>query len=180
MDPFIIDMRNHLKVVEDNLEVPSPDNGDNALMRDVVGSKSDGHGTETIYANVHDLWEGTHHIQKVYPTLADSIEVVSEEIAWTLGEFAEVVPVNTIKEEFHIHHLCISEADGNDDYELVLYAGEVEIGRVTFTRTDKKDDVEGLPIIVPHSAANTQIQAKLANSAGGRTAKIKLWYHVHS
>ena len=179
LDVLIHNVLQRINVSNRRLEVPGVDNGNNVLMRDVVGNKSDANASNTLYAKINDLWEGMHHSQLVYPTLAAPVTVTAAGGAWTLGNFAEIVPANTITTDFHIHHLCICEASVNGGYEAVLYAAEVEIGRVTFTRTDKKDDVEGLPIMVPHSLANAQIQAKVACSVAGATVKLKLWYHSH-
>lgn len=179
LDVLLQNVFQKTNVINSRLEVPDADNGDNAFMRDVIGNKSDVNDSNTLYAKINDLWEGTHHSQLVYPTLANPIIVTAAGGVWTLGNFAEIIPANTITEAFHIHHIGIHEASVNGGYEIVLYAGEVEMGRATFTRTDKKDDVEGLPIMLPHSLANAQIQAKVACSVGGATAKLKLWYHSH-
>jgi len=163
------------------LQVPSIDNILNTTINQILGNKSDNHSAATLFAYIHDAWEGNHHEQKVYPTLANSVQVTADAAAWTLGNYAEIVAANVITGEFHIHHICILGASANGEYELVLYAGTTEIARVTFTRTDKKDDVEGLDIIAPHCAANAQIQAKLASgNLVADTAKFKIWYHLHS
>ena len=155
-----------LDTVSENLEVPAVDNGDNGLMRDVIGNKNDNQNSHSVYSHTHDLWEVLHHKQKVYPTLADPVTVTANAVAWTLGNFAEIIPANAIDSEFHIHHLHITAPSDNGNYELVLFHGTVEIGRVTFSRTDKKDDVEGLAVRTSHVAANGQIQAKLACDTG--------------
>lgn len=163
------------------LQVPDPDGDGNDTINQLLGNRNDDNSTHTIFGHVHDLWEGMHHPQKVWPTLADAVIVTAHADAWTLGNYAEIVAANAISTEFHIHHIHISTPSANGEYELVLYAGTTEIARVTFTRTDKKDDVEGLDIRVPHCAANTQIQAKLAsgNAGSADTLKVKIWYHEH-
>lgn len=172
-DPFLIEIRQ-------KLSVPGSGGTDNLTMRDVIGNKDDEHDAETLFGHLHDLWGMQHNAQKVYPTLAGAVTVTANGAIWTLGNFVEIVPVNIITNSFHIHHLHITAPSVNGDYELVLYEVSTEIGRVTFSRTDKKDDVEGLPVRTPTSIANAQIRAKLACSVGGASAKLKVWYHLHS
>ena len=163
------------------LQVPDPNGSDNETINQLIGNRNDDDDTRTIYANLDDVWEGGHHESKVWPELADASEVTAHADSWVLGNYAEIAAANAISEKFHIHHLHIHAPSANGEYELVLYAATTEIARVTFTRTDKKDDIEGLDIIAPHCAANTQIQAKLAssNNASADTLKLKFWYHEH-
>jgi len=136
---------------------------------------------DATHLHVDDIWEAAHHNQKVYPTLADAVTVSSDAVAWTLGNFAEIIPANAIETEFHIHHIAVVAPSANGEYELVIYNGTTEIGRASFSRSDKKDDVERLVFITDHTPANTQIQAKLEYSEGGgvETTKVKIWYHDH-
>lgn len=175
MNPFILNILSRLK----NLEAPSPDNIDNVLMRDVIGNRNDNHSTGTLFGALHDLWEMENHVQLIYPSLAAAVTVTADGGDWVLGTFAEIVPVDTIDTDFHIHHLHISEPSADKDYELVLYNVSTIIGKATFSRTAKKDAVEGLPVKTMYSPANTQIRAKLACSGGGASAKVKIWYHPH-
>ena len=162
------------------LQVSMTNSDGNTTINQLIGNRNDNHDAQTIYAALHDLWEGMHHKQLVYPTLADAVTVATHANAWTLGDFVEIVPANAISIEFHIHHVHIVSASANGEYELVLYNGTTEMARLSFSRTDKKDDIEGLIIITPHCAANSQIQAKVASDSGGDTMKVKLWYHRHS
>lgn len=163
------------------LQVPDPDGDSNDTINQLIGNRNDSNSTHTIFGHVHDIWEGSHHEQKVWPALADAILVTAHADAWTLGNYAEIVAANAISEEFHIHHIQIISPSANGEYELVLYTETTEILRVTFSRTDKKDDVEGLEIVSPHCDANAQIQMKVAsgNAASADSIKVKLWYHLH-
>ncbi|GAG55182.1 unnamed protein product [marine sediment metagenome] len=120
--------------------------------------------------------------QKVYPTLADGVEVTTHADDWVLGSFVEIVPVNTITSDFHIHHVHVIKPTANGTYDCVLYCGTTEIGRFSFSRTEKKDDMEGIEIHTTLCDANSQVQAKLAseNDASEDKVEIKLWYHEHS
>ena len=163
------------------LQVPDPDNSSNEIINQLIGNRNDDDDTRTIFSNLNDVWEGEHHESKVWPELADAIIVTAHADSWVLGNYAEIAAANDISEKFHIHHLHIHAPSANGEYELVLYAATTEIARVTFTRTEKKDDIEGLDIIAPHCVANTQIQARLAssNNASADTLKLKFWYHEH-
>lgn len=127
-----------------------------------------------------DSWEENHAGQWVYPLLGAGILITAHANAYQLGNYATIIPVNAIDTAFHIHHVHILAPSANGDYELRLYTGAgVRIAIFTFSRTDKKDDIEGVDLYTPHLFANTQVRAKLASSNGGDTASIKLWYHPH-
>jgi hypothetical protein len=128
------------------------------------------------------LWGDWHGEGFIYPDLAAPVTVTSHADAYTLGSFVEIVPVNAIDGTFHIHHVHLSSPDANGQYVLVLYNGTTELCRISVSRTDKKDDVEGLDVRMPHCAPNSQIQAKLAssNAASEDDLDVRLWYHRHS
>lgn len=165
-----------------SLKVPDPNNIDNAIINDLIGNRNDSNSAATIVGRLFDAWEETHSAQCVYPSLADGVLVTTHTDAWTPGNFAEIIPANIINVEFHIHHICVCSASANGGYEIILYKGTTKIGEMTFSRTDKKDDVEGLDIFTPHCEANSQIQAKIAseNAAQQDTVRFKVWYHPHA
>jgi len=128
------------------------------------------------------LEEHAHSTQCVYPTLGAGVTATGAAGAWTLGNFVEIVPVNTITLDFDIHWINIEAVSAADSYELVLYVETTEIGRTRFT-------VLGTPAntIIPVKnfqskivKANSQIQAKIANAGGGgETATISVEYHTY-
>ncbi len=168
-----------LESLKVGLRVAPPSSTGNETINQLIGNRDDNRNSETIYAALHDIWKGKHHGQKLYPNLAAAVTVTTHVDDWTLGNFAEIVPANTIAEEFHIHHLHISAPDANADYILVLYNGTTELMRVSFSVTDKKSAIGGLDVVVPYCSANSQIQAKLANSRNGNadSVDVRLWYY---
>lgn len=124
------------------------------------------------------IYEHGHSESKCYPTLANGVAVLGG-IAWTLGNFVEIIPVNTITKDFDIHFISIEGLSAVDTYEIVLYAAETEISRVRVARTANQDSTTQVPIQTPMLKANTQIQAKSASSGGGDTAIISLHYHEY-
>jgi len=161
-----------------NLNVPIADSTDNVDSVDVLGSKLDTHDGDSAMAVLHTLNEHAHGGSKVWPTLADGI-VVTAGAAWVLGDFVEIVAANDIGEDFDIHHISLESISANDEYELVLYAVEVEIGRVRFVKTAGLAPTINVPLQTPIIPANTQIKAKLASKTGGSTAGITLFYHEY-
>jgi hypothetical protein len=171
--------------------VPTANTASNGTTRDVVGNKNDTSAGTSLVAKLLQVLEDTeilldhiHKEQKVYPTLADGVTVTGGEAAWTLGDYAVVVPASTITSAFDIHWVNIEATSVADEYELVLYSGsdgnEVEIGRCRFTRTSNLDAVNGVPMQTPVTVANAQIKAKLASDTGGSdTATISVCYHVY-
>ena len=125
--------------------------------------------------------EHMHNPQSVYPTGAGGVAVLGGVGAWNLGNFVEIVPINTITSDFDIHWLNIEAISAADTYEMVLYAVTTEIGRFRFT-------VDGVPanlilptvrIQTPIILKNTQVQAKVMTSGGGDTATISIEYHTY-
>jgi hypothetical protein len=136
----------------------------------------------TTWDKIEVLEEHAHSASKCYPTLAGGVTVTGAAGAQTLGAFQEIVPANTITDDFDIHYLNIEDASADDQYELVLYAVTTEIARVRFI-VDTSVFGGGLPALPVQSdiiPKNTQIQAKLATAGGGSdTATISLHYHTY-
>lgn len=177
-------MSTDLKTFYEN-EVPDVDSTDNNWFVDVLGQKGDTHNGKSIYALLHEMNDHLHTPSKVYPTLADGV-VVTAGAAWTLGAFAEIVPINTITSDFDIHHISIESLSANEVYELALYYGptDIECGRTRITKNANQDGTMNIPILtstVEHKPlpANSRIRAKLATAGGTDTATISIFYHPY-
>ncbi len=138
-------------------------------------------GRPSVHNEVHVLEEHAHSLSQVYPTLANGVTVTGAAGAWTLGNFVEIIPANTFGIDFDVHWINIEASSADDIYELVLYAGTDEIGRVRFTISR----TAGARVLLPPvyfqcrvQAKNSQIQAKVAN-AGGGSETITISLHVH-
>lgn len=148
-----------------------------------VGSNLDNASNKTVlgYGNSQNLH--THSSAKCYPTLANGVAVSGATQAWTLGNFTEIVPANTIAAPFDIHYINFEAASANDVYELVLYKGasgsEVEIGRIRTYRTTGTSAIAE-PFQMPVQAANTRISAKVASASGNKNVTISVFYHTYA
>lgn len=122
-----------------------------------------------------------HKPSLVYPTGAAGTTVTcGDAAAWTLGDYAQIIPASTVGDEFDIHHLNVESASANTTYELVLYATTTEIGRIRFTKAATIAAVGSHPIQTPVVAADTQIQAKVMSATGSDDAVVvSLYYHVY-
>jgi hypothetical protein len=139
-------------------------------------------GKKTMADRCHLIEEHVHNESAVYPTLAAGVTVTGHADAWTLGAYAEIVPASTITGVFDIHFINVEDASADDIYELVLYEVTTEIARVRFVVDTSVfgGGLPSIPIITPIIAANAQIQAKLATSAGGSdTAVVSVHYHTY-
>ncbi|HUS72260.1 MAG TPA: hypothetical protein VMY06_04265 [Sedimentisphaerales bacterium] len=141
-------------------------------------------GRKTMYDYVHTLSEHVHNISKVYPTLVVGKDVLAGAAGppWVLGNFVEIVPINTIASPFDIHWLVIEAITSDAIYELVLYAATTEISRVRFAGQAGLAGTVSfspIPMLMDIQLPNTQIQAKLACSAGAETATISVLYHTY-
>lgn len=138
-------------------------------------------GRKTTFDQVHILEEHAHGQSKVYPTLSPGVDVLSG-IAWTLGNFVEIIPADTITKAFDIHWLVIETTTDDETYEMVFYAGEVEIARVRFATEaagGNRLQTSPIPTLMKIQPPNTQIQAKMASSGAAETATISLIYHEY-
>jgi hypothetical protein len=168
--------------IKAGMNVPSADSAANLLIRDVIGNKTDDHLGDSVYSLLKTINEHMHSAVKCYPTLANGVSVITGLTPWALGNYAVVVPANTITQDFDIHHINVSSFGATDTCELVLYSGadgaEVEIGRVRFTRLSNIGAPPHIPFQTSVIAANSQIKAKVANQSGsGSTAVMSILYH---
>jgi hypothetical protein len=113
----------------------------------------------------------------VYPTLAEPIAVTSGASGWVLGSQTEIVPANTISTNFSIEHVHVTDISAVDEFEIVLYANGIEIGREFFSMTSGgSPDVE-VPIQSQYTNANSSIECAIASSGGGsRTMRVRIVY----
>ncbi len=135
-----------------------------------------------IIGILHYAEEHIHSASKCYPTLANGEQVQGAAGGWALGNFKEIVPVNTIANEFDIHYIVVEAASVADVYEIVLYAATTEIGRVRVAFIDiaNSQSLPSVPFQCDVLPKNTQIQAKCASKAGGsKTIDISLHYHTY-
>jgi hypothetical protein len=143
-----------------------------------------GHGAAkpTQYDLIHTTEEHLHNEGKVYPTLATGVIVTSSATAWTLGNYAEVIPGGTVTEDFDIHWIVVEGASADATYEIVLYKSTTEIARTRITIPDFANIVmlQSVPILSPVVDGNYQIQAKVATeNAAADTITISVGYHTY-
>lgn len=164
-------------------EVPSVDSADNVYIRDVVGNKNDTHDGDSIKSFSRRADEHIHTSALVYPTGAAGVTITASDAgAWTLGSFTEIVPADTITNDFDIHFVNIEAVSEDTSYELVLYGATTEIGRIRFTSVTIAN--AGFFVSVPMQTticeANSQIQAKLMSATGvADTLTVSLFYHQY-
>jgi hypothetical protein len=116
---------------------------------------------------------------RVYPTLAGGVQATVHATAWTLGTPVELIPVDTITKKFDIQIMMIEEISEVAVYELVIYQGAVEKGRVRFTSLSSLSSH-----IVSHKQfsaepfdANSQVNFAIANSTSAEdTVTISVEY----
>jgi len=168
--------------------LPLPDSLVNEHMSDVIGNKDDTVAGNSVIGllkfaanDVIEVNNRLHNTNLVYPTLHDGVVVMSDIVAWTLGNPVEVVPVNTILTSFDIHYINVEAASNVDIYELVLYSGLplalVELGRVRISKQTANSDIGSIPIPCFVQPALTRISARVAARGGAsHTITISLAY----
>ena len=138
-------------------------------------------GRPTTFDKVEVMEEHLHSISRVYPSLQAGVSITSGAI-WTLGNFTELIPINTIAKDFDIHWLIIESVTDDETYELVFYNVTTEISRIRWS----SDLAAGgrvisipIPTLMQIQLKNSQIQCKLASSGETETVVISVLYHVY-
>jgi len=148
-----------------------------------VGNNSDNHNGLTLFGRHEQMLEHVHSAQKVYPTLAAGVTLTTHATTWLLGTIVEIVPINTITNQFDIHEVLVEDVNFQDKtYELVLYygAGDTECGRTRFAAGSTKGGVPAVAMQTILIPANSRIRGQLAIEGGGsKTAKESLRYHEY-
>lgn len=138
---------------------------------------------DSPYYHLHRGSDHFHSVGQVYPSLVDGIAVTAGAAGppWELGVFVEIVPINTITEEFDIHFISVEGLNANDVYELHLFQGgsDVLVGQKRFTKNAVMDGIVNVPFQTKVIPANARIRAKLASKAGGSIATISIGWHPY-
>lgn len=138
-----------------------------------------------VFAKVKMLEEHIHGKPYVYPNLANSVQITcGTASAWDLGTIVEIIPANTITEDFDIHWVDISAISANDEFQLDLYTGaggaEVWAGSCPFSRNSVQSQEGSQAHMSNLILKNTRISGAIACAGGtAKTANIKLRYHVY-
>lgn len=148
-----------------------------------VGENDDNHDGNSLFGRLRELSEHIHSTQAVYPTLADGVTLTTAAGDWGLGTITEIIPTNTIAEEFDVHEILIEDVNTQDKtYEVILYYGDsdTECARIRFAATSNKGGVPAQFVMTPFIPANSRIRAQLAiEDGGGKTAKVSIRYHEY-
>jgi len=156
---------------------------DISVIETNIGNNDDDHNGLTLFGRHQQQIEHIHSAQKVYPTLADGVALATAAGDWALGTITEIVPIDTIVNEFDIHEVLVEDVNTQDKtYELVLYYGadDIECGRTRFAAGSLKGGVPAVAMQTILIPANSRIRGQLAIEDGGsKTAKVSLRYHVY-
>lgn len=118
---------------------------------------------------------------KSYPTLGAGITLTSSATAFTLGNFIEIIPVNTITKSFTVEYANFAAySTAGLTYECYLYYGasgsEVNFANVRVNSGSGTTNPH-VPIRSQVFPANTRITAKFASpSSGEKTAICSVFY----
>lgn len=175
-----------IEVIDGLHDVPDKDSVDNSFIRDVVGNKTDGHTGTSIKAIVHTLEEHIHSSGRVYPKLANPVQLQKDAGVWAAipATKTEIVPAGTITEDFDIHWVKVSTISANGDYIICLYKGgigvEEFIGDVPASRSAVQSQEGSIPAMTSIVPANARISAGLSSSNNAQdTLLVKVMYHEY-
>ncbi len=140
-------------------------------------------GSETansIGEKVSTILKNVRGTPKVYPDLANGVQLTAHATnAWTLGTITQVVPANTITNNFTIGGIAIDTiSDTTKLYQVNLYYGDGDTfcGSFTFD-ANKFNGFASYPVKTIQIPANSKVSAAVACSGGaGETLNIKILY----
>lgn len=169
--------------------VPTENGTANKTINDVLGNKNDSNLMGPGLSSLYDLagfmaYYHVHDSAKVYPDLADPVNVEAAAADWTYGSWVELIPSDTITKPFDIHWVHTAELSNQGNYQLQLGAGsagnEESIGTIAFSRDSNQVQTASQPIQIPPQSANARVSVRLAN--GGSSAfncDVKVYYHEY-
>lgn len=133
-----------------------------------------------------DVMEEHFHGQAlVYPVLANPVTLTKAAGAWAAYPTpTEVIPANTVTEDFDIHFVTVSAISANGAYMLAIYEGaggsETLIAEMDFYRNAVQSQEGASPVITRILAKNTRISMAISSgNAAQDTAQVKARYHVY-
>lgn len=131
-------------------------------------------------------YEHTHSKQMVSPNHAGGILLTSGGGAWADGAFsADIIAAGVVTKPFDIHGIDVEAPSANASYQIDLYGIPIDdtvetlIGSATFTRTNATTVSRSTTMITKQLKANSRLRAKMADSTGGNTCTVKVWFHVY-
>lgn len=164
------------------LGVPAQNSVDNTAIASVIGSKLDNHDGNSLYARLDELYDTFQLERRVYPSLAADATVISPAAAWTYGNYATVVPANTITNDFHILIVSIESCTvAAGVFQLELYKGSTD-SIITAIRFAMAGGFWGNMVYTIGSgevAANSQVRARMAANVGAAAVTISIEYFEH-
>jgi len=143
------------------------------------------HDVESVLAYLQTAFEHNHGETFVYPKYAAPIQLTSGSGAWdTDGAIVEVVPVDTLTNNFDLHWISISEISATSNFIIDIYVGgvgeEVLITSVDGFRNSNFIQEGPRRIQNPLQLANSRISCKLSDSTSGQiTCSVKLQGHYY-
>jgi len=160
--------------------LPLPDSLGNDHMSDVIGNKDDTIAGDSIMALLKRAAGRLNNPSRVYPSLADGIDVISGAGAWALGGAVEILPAGAVSEAFLVFYVKIEAVSLTDVYEIILYSGalaDVEVGRFRTQRDAAFPQAGGVPISTEIIPADTRLSARIANqTAPVATLTVSIHY----
>lgn len=164
-------------------DVPSQNTGDNVVMSDVIGNKTDDEDGDSIYSRLYKLEKHIHSVSWVYPELANGIQLQKGSGAWAAYPTpTEIMPASTKSDPFDIHHIQVNNISANGEYTIAIYQGaalsEVLLGTIPVSRSaaqSQEGSAPGITIIVP---GITRISAALSSgNVAQNTIVMKICGH---
>jgi len=149
--------------------VPDKGSADNNTINDVIGNKNDVHSDSSIYGLLREVNEHNHGTSFVVPDSADSITLVSSDVAWNWGGAkVELVAADSITTDFGIYFADMV-MDANSEYQVKLWRSDaseyVEIATFAAERNSNQIRASNIPVHMELQEANSRILASVASSA---------------
>jgi hypothetical protein len=162
--------------------VPAVNSSVNETMADVIGNKLDSEAGDSLYALTDELYDQFQVERQCYPNLAAPVSVVSDAVAWTYGNFVQVIPASTIVTGYHLLSVALESCNvAAGVFQLAFYKGPAD-DLITELRFSIAGGFFGNSFYIIGSeevGANLQVRARLAADVGVATLGISVMYLAH-
>jgi hypothetical protein len=172
-------------IIDGYHDVPAQDGSDNTVMRDIIGNRDDDHNTITLIGRGHKIDDHLHNTVFLYPELADGIVLTKASGVWAAYPTpTEIIPVNTITDDFDLHFLNVSDISANGEYAISVYKGapgaEIRIGVFSASRSAVQSQEGTRPILSKLVGPNERISAAISSqNAALNTLIVKAEGHTY-
>lgn len=173
-----------------DLRVANPGNNQNALIKHVIGNKSDEFEGNTLYSLAKEMDLEIHHETFVFPTVSNVDVVLTAGLVNAYGAWVEIVDggattlTSQLTRDAHLSAVIIEQASIVDEVyilEVSYGAARTNVARVRFISGERVflPPIQMMKIRAALIPAGQTIYYRMMAETGGATANVSFRYHFH-